>query len=178
MSNPGKKFEENWADSYKGIYHLRLKDGTKWDRSENSSFQPSNPCDLIQFRPPYLWMLELKSTVGSSMSFHGARPWEKSNIKYTIKPNQVKDLMKYSKYENVICGFILNFRERVLKTATHPHQTYFVSIDNFVNFAQGAGKSSITAEDCKEIGVSIEHRLKKVNYEYNIEKLINEVTIF
>lgn len=171
----GKVFEKDWQDSVAktNYFYLRLIDGVKWGVGEGSKFTPSNKCDAIQHTAPYLWMLELKSTKSNSMSFHPKTPWETpkgSNTKYVIKPSQVKALKAEYEKRNpyVIPGFILNFRERIMKTKTVPHQTYFVHIKDFLDYATTSGTSSINAEVCKKIGINIEGELKKTHYRYDV----------
>jgi penicillin-binding protein-related factor A (putative recombinase) len=174
-TSEGKSFEKDWEDSYvkTGYFYLRLVDGVKWGAGEGSKFTPSNKCDGIQHTPPYLWMLEQKSTKANSISFHPGTPWENpkdSDTKYVIKPSQVKALKKEFEKGNpyVLPGLVLNFRERVMKTKTVPHQTYFVHIKDFLDYATTSGTSSISAEVCKDIGVTIEGAVKISHYRYNI----------
>lgn len=178
-TSAGKQFEKDWEDSYikAGYFYLRLVDSAKWVVGEGSKFTPSNKCDSLQHTPPYLWMLELKSTKENSMSFHPKTPWEApkgTSTKYVIKPSQVKELKaEYEKgYPYLIPGFILNFRERVLKTKTVPHQTYFVHIKDFLDYATNSGTSSISADVCREIGIPILSELKRTRYRYDIENFV------
>jgi len=178
-ASEGKRFEENWKDSYKDlpIYYLRLRDAAKWNRGEKSTFTPENPYDSLQYKIPFLWLLELKSTKGSSISFIPEKPYEKpKGTKTTVmlKDHQVRSLMDASKKEGVIAGFIVNFRERVLKTKSEPHEVFFIHINDFLKFAKKSKKSTLNREDSVEIGIAIKSKKKKINYTYEIDRFVNE----
>jgi len=185
LKSEGKQFEKDFEDSCKktDYYLLRLIDSVKWGQGEGSKFTPSNKCDSILFTIPFLWMLELKSTIGTSMSFNPyvekdgeviSAPWikpENEKTKFMIKHNQVKSLMKMES-EGLTPGFIFNFRERILKTKSTPNQTYFVHIKDFIEYTKQSETSSINAQICKDIGVELEGYKKKVYYTYNIKEFV------
>ncbi|RNB59350.1 hypothetical protein EDM57_04200 [Brevibacillus gelatini] len=180
----GKKFEQNWRDSYKSSEHfyMRLRDGAKWLQGNSSSFQSENPCDAIQYNPPFLWLLELKSTKGASISFNPyvegvSSPDKKPKNKKTnvmIKANQVKELREAVKYQGVIAGFVVNFRERKLKTRIYENETFFIHINDFWDFAVRTAKSGLSREDCSEIGIRINHEKLRSNYRYKINDFVNK----
>jgi hypothetical protein len=196
----GKQFEEDFKSSCQKtlFFFLRLVDSVKWGNSEGSTFTPKNIADAVFFTSPLFWILELKSTEGSGISFSpyetlkenpelvNTAPWLKetklikdgveTKTQRMIKYSQVKDLMKINEShgnEGVICGFILNYRERVLKTKTIPNRVFFLHISDFIDFAKTTGKSSISLEDAESIGVEIFGTIKKVNYTYDISDFIN-----
>ena len=174
----GKQFEADWKASYANTpyFYMRLKDSAKWVQGQGATFTPENPCDAIQHTMPFLWLLELKSTKGASISFYPETPWEKpmdAKGNVMIKPNQVKELMRAAKNEGVIPGFVCNFRERKLKTKTVPSLTYFIHINDFIEFAVTSRKSSVSQGDCEKIGVLIHQEKKKVHYRYDIPDFID-----
>jgi hypothetical protein len=180
--NHGKIFETDWKNSYDGLpyFYLRLKDAAKWLQGSGSSFTPENPCDSIQYTMPYLWLLELKSTKGSSISFNPEKPYEKPKNKKTnvmIKANQVKELMKAVQKEGVIAGLILNYRPRETKKEKFDNETFFIHILDFVQFAETSNKSSINADDCRNIGVKVTGTKKVKNYKYDIKQFKDEAII-
>jgi hypothetical protein len=185
-ANEGKQFEEDWKGSYAKtpFFYMRLRDGAKWVQGQGASFTPENPCDAIQHTMPFLWLLELKSTKGASVSFHpvtqdGGAPWirPKDKAERDIKSNQVKELMTAATYDGVIAGFVFNFRERVLKSKTVPAVTYFVHINDFTEYAVATGKSSISQDDCEKIGVWIPHERKKVHFRYDLAHFIDAAVL-
>ncbi len=161
---------------------MRLKDTAKWLQGSGSKYTPSNPCDAIQHTMPFLWLLELKSTKAASVSFNPyikgeSSPMDKPKNKKTnvmIKANQVKELKKAVEHDGIIAGFIINYRERKLKTKTHPNECFFIHINDFLDFASKTGKSSISQDDCREIGISIRSIKLKSNYRYKINEFVNE----
>lgn len=180
--NAGKKFEKDWKDSYKesDYFYMRLRDTAKWLQGQGSSFTPDNPCDALQHTMPFLWLLELKSTKGASISFNPYIEGESSpDIKHKnkktnvmIKANQVKELKQAVQYQGVIAGFIVNYRERKLKTKVTENECYFIHIKDFWDFAVKTGKSSISQEDCKGIGIKIDDVKLKTNYRYKINEFV------
>lgn len=189
--NKGKQFETDWKDSYKQtpFFYLRLVDAVKWQQGEGSTFTPSNPYDSLQYAKGHLWCLELKSTEQASMSFNSivhddtgfvSAPWLKpkhENTQVMLKANQVKALMETDKNygtHGVICGFILNFRARILKTKSEPNETFFVHINDFITYANLSLASSISREKARSIGVAITGTQKKIHYKYDIEQFIDD----
>ncbi|MCY9591446.1 hypothetical protein PC41400_14370 [Paenibacillus chitinolyticus] len=175
-ANEGKKFEKNYENSVNSTSHffLRLKDAPKWLRGSSATFTPENPCDGIQYAAPFLWLVELKSTKGSSISFNPERPEEKPRNKTThvmIKAHQVKSLMKFATKDGLIPGFIFNFRERGTKTKYYPPETFFVHIYDFVKWTRNSKKSGINRDDCRTIGFPIQTTLDK---DYDICKFIDD----
>lgn len=186
-TSAGKDFEEQWQKSYLNTPYefVKLIDGVKWGSADTSKFTPKNICDYIQHTPPYMWLLELKSVAGASVSFHPNEPWvtpKGSNTNYVIKPSQVEKLMK--RFQNrchnyLIPGFVINFRERVLKTKTVPNQCYFIHIQDFLDYAISSGASSIGEDICKKIGITIKWEKKIKNYRYNIPDFVRDaVTVY
>lgn len=171
-NNAGKDFEKQWQDSCKKFksYFLRLVDSNKFGFGEQTRFTPENKCDAIQYATPFMMMLELKSTKGSGISFNPKRPWEKIKGKTpSIKPNQVSSLAEASCYNGIIAGFIFNFRERSTKTKEFDNVVFFVEINDFLEFVENSDKSSISREDCQEIGIQIAQTKKISKYTYHID---------
>jgi len=174
--NEGKKFEKNYENAVNdtAYFFLRLKDSAKWLRGSGATFTPENPCDGIQYAAPFLWLVELKSTKGSSISFNPARPEEKPQNKTTqvmIKAHQVKSLMKFATKNGLIPGFIFNFRERSTKTKHYPEETFFVHINDFINWSKNSGKSGINRDDCRTIGIKV---YSSGSQKYDVGKFVDE----
>lgn len=168
--NAGKRFEKDIQDSCKkyDIFFYRIKDSTGafnkacMNCPENSNkFTPKNEVDLLIFKNSILFPLEMKSTKSKSLSFS----------KSIIKPQQIKKLTEWTQFKNVIPGFLINFR-------SNDNKTFFLHIDDFNYYKENPimkNKSSIPFAYCEQEGIEIEHKLKKVNYTYNIKKFINDV---
>lgn len=116
------------------------------------------------FNGEFLFTLELKSVGTKSISF------EKEKIdKGVIHKHQIDNLDKFSSFENVISGFIFDFRLS--------ESTYFCSINDFIQMINNLNKKSFNENDlfewCKPI--KIEKKKLKVNYRYDIDNFINKI---
>lgn len=176
--NCGKIFEKTFEASVRkaGCFYLRLNDTMSYGNiGTGKNFSVANKCDCILSTNPDIFMLELKSTKQSSMSFDLEGIKSKGKIKGTkgnhiIKTSQVLTLLKEleRKIPNVHCGLILNFRPRILKSGTTENETFYVPIENFCYYAIENNKTSINVNDCMVMGFKIPCKLLKTNYEYNI----------
>ncbi|GFN32388.1 hypothetical protein [Paenibacillus xylaniclasticus] len=182
--NAGKKFEQSWKESCEktSFYYHRLPDTMKWKKDDSSRFTLENPYDSLLYAKPHLFVLELKSTQKESISFipysDSTKPYENPENKLSgimIKPHQVKALMHESTKDGVISGFVLNYRVNKSKKNPKPNEVFFVHIDDFLKYANISKMSSINREICRQIGVKVEGRLKKVNYTYDIEKFVEDI---
>lgn len=143
--NEGKSFEQDIKDSFPlDFYVERYKDDTA------GFYGVSNPADYRIYKYPYTFLLELKTHKGKSLPID------------RIRPNQLKGLAKAVQYRGIFGGFIINFREL--------EETYFVPVSKVVSFIISKERKSIPVEWCRENGVEIEQRKKKVRYTYNLDK--------
>lgn len=175
-ANTGKKFETNVQKSAinQGILYERFKDNGKFGFSKETRFSSENPCDSFVYDGMTLYYLELKSTIGTSISFNQP-PTEKGG-QPMIKPHQVKSLLERSKYPNVYCGLLLDFADRINKKGeVIEGGTYFVEINVFVGWTNAVDKKSINQKDCEMIGIKVNRKKKKVNYSYDIKKLLEDI---
>lgn len=181
--NQGKAFEEQVEASCEKleIFHQRIKDvyiphnvRELLGRYKMHLPTSKNKYDFYIFDSGHLFALELKSVNAKSISVTDPK---------IIKPHQVEELHKASQYDNVIAGFLFNFR------ATEDNEVYFVPINKYIEYCDIAtngkehtyeskvNKSSIPVGICEEIGIKIESRKKQVSYHYHmkdfIEKAIN-----
>lgn len=176
MVNKGKIFEQQFQKSCgkQDICCIRLVDSNKFGDHSQSRFTPDNICDFICFNGKKMLLAELKHTDNTGISFNQP-PTENDSGTYMIKPKQVRSLLKHVGFENVYCGLILDFGDRQTKTKTIEGGTYFIEINNFVDWCKTVDKKSINKDDCEQIGIKIERTKKIVNYEYNIEQLFNDI---
>lgn len=179
--NSGKDFEKAFQESWNktSYWFIKLQDAVRWGTGDGSKFMPQSPFDSVGFSSPMLFVMELKSTNGSGMSFNPGDPMSKPVNEGThvmIKGSQIKKLLQSSEKIGVISGLVLNFRPRALKTKNELNETFFVFVDDFITFAKQSGKSSISRDDCREIGITINGELKKVNYKYDIPLFVTKAT--
>lgn len=164
--NEGKIFENNFKKSIPSdVFYLRLKDSAaSFGRdSVATRFALKNPYDALLFNGKFLFAFELKSTDGTSFSIQK----EKSESSKMIKKHQIDGLNNASTYNNVRAGFILDFRNS---------NTWFISIADFLNFISNTEKKSINEKDVKAYnGIVIDKYKKKINYTYDIDKLLNSI---
>ena len=121
-------------------------------------FASTNICDYIVFdditRTLFLW--ELKSTKNTSVPLT------------MIRQNQIDGLLEASKH-NLVAGLIINFRNEY-------NDTFFITIDEFVDMTSSLNKKSFNVKDLESIGaIRIESTKKRTRYTYNIENLIKEI---
>ena len=93
-----------------------------------------------------------------------------------IKPHQVKSLIERSKYKDVYCGLLLDFADREnAKEEVIEGGTYYIDINTFAGWTKVINKKSINKKDAEVIGIKVNRKLKKVNYEYDIKTMLNNI---
>ena len=91
-------------------------------------------------------------------------------VKKMIHKHQILGLLKYSNYENVIAGLLLNFRDEKNDT----ERTYFQNIKDFDNMCKQINKFSFDEMDLLlNNAVKIEGQKKRVHYRWNLENFFN-----
>lgn len=133
--------------------------------SSKLRFSQHSPCDCMLFDGEYFYTLELKSIGTNSISFERDK-----KEKAVIHKYQIDSLLKFSKYRNVISGFLLDFRSS--------NTTYFLQINEFINMISNLNKKSFNEKDmfkwCNPF--EIKKRKMKVNYKYDVENFLNSIT--
>jgi recombination protein U len=161
--NAGKKFEEDFKNSIpSNIYYLRIKDqASGFGEQSNLRFSAKNPFDALMYCYPNLFLLELKSTKGTSFSFDGTNPM--------IKQHQIDELTAANKHKGIIPGFIFNMRKY--------KKTYFLHINDFNKLVQDLDKKSINQKDIVSAGaIEVFGEIKRVRYRYYIGEFITTVS--
>lgn len=168
--NVGKDFENQFRASVpQDVYYQRIKDPAQ-SFTQNSSlrFSLQNPYDCFIYSYPVLFTLELKSTQGNSLTFY-KKDLINDGKKHTfmIKKNQLEGLNESNKYEGIVSGLVINFRGT--------NHTYYLSIEQANNLINNIDKKSFNEQDViNHDGYLIEQHLKKVKYNYNLEKFIED----
>ena len=118
------------------------------------------------FNGKVLYTLELKSVGTKSISFER----EKTD-KGIIHKHQIDNLLNFSAYNNVISGFLFDFRLS--------NRTYFCMIEEFENMINHLDKKSFNEKDLYEWcnPVEIEKKKLKVNYRYNVGKFLEDTQL-
>lgn len=143
--NIGKCFEEEVKASIPSDFYIeRYKDDTA------GFYGVTNPADYRIYKYPYTFLLELKTHKGKSIPID------------RIRPNQIKGMAKAVQYTGIYAGFLLNYRDL--------EETYYIAVMDMVNFINSQERKSIPVEWCRENGVRIDQRKKKVRYTYDLSK--------
>ena len=150
----GKIFEEDIKKSFPPDFYVeRYKDDTAGFKGV------ANPADYRLYRYPFTFLLELKSHKGKSL------PLAK------IRNSQLKGMAKATHYRGVFCGFLINYRdlEETYYITFGELVTHFYIVDAKGDFAvKQAGRKSVPVEWCRENGVRIQQKKKKVRYSYDL----------
>lgn len=163
--NTGKILEQNWKKSVpSNVFYYRPPDSAQsFGTNRNLRFSAKSPCDCFMFNGVFLYALELKSVGTKSMSFE-----RENSDKGVIHKHQIDNLYKFSQYENVISGFIFDFRLS--------DSTYFCHINDFIEMINNIEKKSFNEKDLYEWGkpLKIEKKKLKINYRYDIGDFIRK----
>jgi len=166
MENVGKKFESSFKLSVPEYCYLkRLNDQPQsFVKNVNTKFSLKNPFDYLLFdcKRQKLWAIECKTTKYKSLSI--AKDKDDNKM---IKYHQIKGLSELSKYNNVIAGFLINFRTDGIE------RTYFQKIEDFNKMIHTTSKSSVNEIDLiMNHAIKINGKLMRVNYRWDIESLL------
>ncbi len=152
--NRGKDFENVVREAFEKVPNVsidRLHDQTTgWKGS-------TNICDFIVYREPYEYYFECKSIN------RGAFPF--SNITDT----QWNGLLQKSQIEGVFAGIIVWYIDK--------DATFFIPIQ-ILNQDKSIGHKSMSCKSCYEYPsiVEITGKKKRVFYDYDMEKFLNELS--
>lgn len=169
MKNSGKQFESDFNSSIdtSHCFIYRLKDTAQaYNNNSNTKFTWDNPCDFFIYdsNSHLFYALELKSTKYKSISFQTDKNDDSSKM---LKYHQIQSLTEMSKYDGIISGLILNFRDE----KNDCQRTYFISIDNFNKMRESINKTSCNELDIlTNHGVKIYGEKKRVHFRWNMDE--------
>ena len=169
--NIGKVFEgciHKSIPDYALLY--RLPDSAQsFGGGKNLRFSKKNPFDFLMWDSVahILFALELKTVQGKSISFER----DKSNTGI-IHLHQIEGLSKWSTYDGIVAGFIIEFRAA--------EKTIFIKISDFIELTNQIPKKSFRIEDLDKYKIPYllipQTKLRK-NYKYDIDHFIEEIRI-
>lgn len=170
--NVGKNFEsiiKNNAPSYLKI--TRIPDPPQsFTKRSDTSFSRKNPYDFEAFDSAHRinYCLELKTTSQKYLTYHTCEQDEKDGKSANISWHQIDGLTKASEYNNVVAGFMFNFRldngEQLL---------YFMNIKDFNKFRNDTTKKSLNIMDVVlHGGTKINGEKKRVNYRWDLDEFL------
>lgn len=174
MKNTGKVFEKDFKESFETAYggtplwlyrFVDVASGFGGTSSTSIRFSLPNIADFLIYWKPYLFLVELKVSKNPSMTFEKDDINKKSgkNIKY----RQMKTLSTVSESFDIGCYFILHFSKS--------GNTYVVEAQELFKWCQNSPKVSINEKDIlSDLKYELlNSRLKRVNFEYDVESMIN-----
>ena len=163
----GKIFEDNWKKSVpENIWIHRPPDAAQsFDRISNLRFSQKSPCDYMMFDGCHFFCLELKSVAGKSISFERTEK-DKGEIHY----HQIQYLKSCLNYKNIISGLVIDFRGT--------DNTWFLHINQWDALINSITKKNFNESDLFSYShpILISKKKLKVNYRYNIQQFIDDVT--
>lgn len=170
--NTGKNFEsiiKSNAPTYLKV--TRIPDPPQsFTQREDTKFSKKNPYDFEAFDSLHRiqYCLELKTVSQKYMSYHTCENDEKEKKNANIQWHQIDGLTKASEYDNVIAGFLLNFRldngEQLL---------YFLNVKDFNKFRKSVNKRSLNIMDVSlNGGIKISGEKLRKNYRWNLDEFL------
>lgn len=169
MKNAGKVFEDCFKKSIPNYCLLiRIPDPPQaFAQRIDTKFSRKNVCDYycFQSQTQVFYALELKSTKYKSMTFEDIAL--ENPPKKMIHKHQILGLHNYSLYENVVAGFIFNFRDEKNNT----ERTYFQNIKDFEAMCKKINKHSFNEIDLLlNNAVKIQGQKKRVHYKWDLDE--------
>ena len=155
--NEGKQFEHDFRNSVPDdVYSLRLIDPAIGFDVESSTqrFAPKNPYDLILYKEPWMYCLELKSTKESRISFRGSSSM--------IREHQIRKLTEAWE-KGCRAGFVLNFRSS--------QNTCYLPIEVFHRLTRATERQSLREDEILEAGTRLPVRRLRIHNRYDLNVL-------
>ena len=126
----------------------------------------------MMFDGCHFFCLELKTVAGKSISFEKTKAKEDKpkEDKGEIHYHQIEYLKNCSQYQNIIPGLIIDFRG--------VDNTWFLHINQWDTLINSITKKSFNESDLLAYShpILISKKKLKVNYRYDINKFIQDVT--
>ena len=160
--NVGKILEEQLCKSIPdyALIH-RLADPAQSFGGGNTRFSAKNPFDFLIWDSKHyiLYAIEAKTVAKKSISFERT---EKDDG--VIHFHQIEGLLSWDKYDGIIGGLIIEFREL--------EKTIFLNINDMKTLMDKTSKKSFTIDDLDKIGISyfvIPQKKKRTRYTYDMD---------
>lgn len=170
--NTGKNFEsiiKSNPPSYLKVTRIPDPPQSFTQRSD-TKFSKKNPYDFEAFDSLHRinYCLELKSVAQKYLTYHTSKKDEEEKKSANIQWHQIEGLTRASEYDNVIAGFLFNFRldngEQLL---------YFLNIKDFNKFRESTNKKSLNIMDIVLYGgIKINGKKLKVNYRWDLDEFL------
>ena len=165
--NIGKIFEQQWrASTPDYILLYRLPDPAQsFGDSATLRFSRKNPFDYLMWDSirHLLYALELKTVSGKSVSFERSK-----EDKGVIHHYQIIGLQEWNKFDGIICGFIIEFRDLEM--------TIFIDISDFLKLMDIIPKKSFNVDDLDKYAISytlIGQTKQRTRFKYHVDDFLN-----
>lgn len=173
MINQGKQFEKDLSSSIPSYCFIhRLKDTAQsYNNSKQTRFTWNNPCDFFIFNSNThtFFATELKSTKYKSMSVQLDENDKSSKM---IKYHQIKSLTEMSRFDGIVAGLFLNFRDE----KNNEERTYFINITDFNRMKKEINKISFNELDLILYNaIKIQGEKKRVHYKWNMDEFLKNM---
>lgn len=170
--NVGKQFELDFKNSIPdGCLLIRIPDPPQsFVQKDDTKFSHKNPCDFYCYDTigRLFYAFELKSTKNKYISYEDITV--ETTSKKMIHKHQIIGLTKYLQYNNVVSGFIFNFRDEQNNT----ERTYFQNIKHFNAMCKKINKCSFNEMDLLlNQAIKIQGQKKRVHYKWDIQEFFN-----
>ena len=167
MKNKGKQFEQDFQESCKSQLSLiRLKDpGSSFNikcagcPKQITRFSPRNICDFIGYLYPNMFLLELKSTKGTSMPF--------KNIIKSKTDKRLQQMVHLSEKKGIKAYIVFNWRKK-----GGMDTTVAVSVVDVRVYIDRSERKSIPFGWTVTYGTLIKSHKKITRYSYDLTQLI------
>lgn len=128
-------------------------------------FSLKNPFDFLLWdsKRHILYALEAKTVSGKSISFE-----REKEDKGVIHLHQIENLNYWDKYDGIICGLIIEFREL--------EKTVFLDIKDMNKIINSFTKKSFTIKDLDENNIpyfTIPQKKKRTRYTYDLDYFLS-----
>lgn len=160
--SPGKIFEQQFRVSVPDYCLLIRLNDSPVSVQKKLRFTPSNPCDYLIWDSKHrLFMpVELKSTKSKSMPYS------------MVRDNQIESLTKFSEYECVVPGFLLNYRD----DDTHFERCYFMHIVDFNKMMKNTIKKSYNEIDIIMNGaIKLDGTKARIRWTWDVDGLLEKI---
>lgn len=170
--NTGKNFESVIKSNVPDYLKItRIPDPPQsFTKRSDTRFSKKNPYDFEAFDSIHRinYCLELKSVAQKYLTYHTSENDEKDKKSANIQWHQIDGLTKASEYDNVIAGFLFNFRldsgEQLL---------YFLNIKDFNKYRNSTNKKSLNIMDISlNGGIKINGEKLRVNYRWDLDNFL------
>lgn len=90
-----------------------------------------------------------------------------------IHAHQIVGLTKFARYDNVVAGFLFNFRDE----KNNCERCYFQMIEDFNEMVKGIDKKSFNELDLiTNNAIKVNGEKKRVHYRWFIENLLDDIS--